>query len=202
MAEIGLIASIAGVTAIGLAHSKTIIKAIQGTANAPDAVRGLDTEINIIFMMLDALTESLNDGAKVPPGMPDIIHQLGLDQRRLSEIVERHLPVRANAMRQVFSQVKWMTHTGEVNHLRARIGRYQELLSHSVTITNGDDRIMELSRYSRSTPVKNEFIEKMEQSEGRMMVDSEPYLNVLPSERQETFIRRLYTKVMTDRLPL
>lgn len=137
MAEIGLIASIAGVTAIGLALSQTIYKAIQGAANAPDAVRGLDKEIRIICAMLDALTESLNDGAKVPPGMPDIIDQLGDDLRRLSAIVERHLPVRANAMRQVFSQVKWMTHTGEVNHLRARIGRYRELLLHSVTITNG-----------------------------------------------------------------
>lgn len=70
------------------------------------------------------------------------------------------------------------------------------------TIFLNDDRIMDISPQSRSALVKNEYIEKMEQSEDPMMIDSEGYLNVLPSQRQETFIRRLYTKVMTDRLPL
>lgn len=137
MAEIGLIASITGVTAIGVALSQTIYRAIQGTANAPDAVQGLDKEINIICEMLQALTVSLNDGAAVPPGTKDIIEQLGEDLERLSAIVERYLPVRRNAAKQVWSQFKWMLHTGDVKHLRDRIGRFRELLLQSVSITNG-----------------------------------------------------------------
>lgn len=136
MAEIGLIASIAGVTAIAVALSKTLYEAIQDTANAPESVRALDKEIRITCLMLNGLLQSLRDGAEDRPEMPEIIDQLRQDLGRLSEIVKRHLPVKGNAAQQVWNQFVWMTKTREVARLRASIKSYRTLLSESVIVNS------------------------------------------------------------------
>lgn len=136
MAEIGLIASIAGVTAIAVALSKTLYEAIQDTANAPEAVKSLEKEIRITCLILNGLLESLRDGAEDRPEMPEIIDQLREDLGRLSDIVNRHLPVKGNAAQQVWNQFMWMTKSSKVARLRASIKSYRKLLSESVIVNS------------------------------------------------------------------
>lgn len=136
MAEIGLIASIAGVTAIALALSKTLYEAIHDTANAPEAVKSLEKEIRITCMTLNGLLQSLRDGAEDRPEMSEIIDQLRDDLTSLSEIVRQHLPVGGNAAQQVWNQFMWMTKSGKVARLRANIKSYRQLLSESLIVNS------------------------------------------------------------------
>lgn len=132
MAEIA--ASITGLATFAATVGKSLYQTFSAVANAPASVRSLHTEINIISMSLSTLASYTDAGATAPDVLPEILNELESTIESLREMVEQQQRAQPNALLRGVNQVIWTFKSEEVEELRARIGRYQQLLSMSLTL--------------------------------------------------------------------
>lgn len=132
MAEIA--ASIIGLATFAATVGKSLYQTFSAVANAPASVRPLHAEINIISMSLSTLASYIDAGATAPDVLPDILTELENAIEDLRKMVEKQQRAQPNALLQVVNQVIWTFKSEEVEELRGRIGRYQQLLSMSLTL--------------------------------------------------------------------
>lgn len=131
---LSIVASITGLTAIGLGVARSLYQTISSVADVPASARSLHTELRIICQVLDTLADYIEKGVTAPRCLSDIVEQLDIEIRAVRNLVDRHRDVNANSLRQGVNGVVWTFKSEEINEIRDRIGRYQQLLGISLTL--------------------------------------------------------------------
>lgn len=131
---LSIVASIIGVTAVGLSVAQSLYETISAVADAPASAQSLETELRIICQVLDTLAEYVEAGATAPSCLPDILRQLDIEIRAVATLVDSHHATQSNGIRQGINNVMWTFKSEEISEIRNRIGRYQQLLAISLTL--------------------------------------------------------------------